>query len=365
MHPILERPHRLGLYLLIALQAGLLLSELLVRTADVPRTAAILTAVPLLLVHSFSCLASWYLCRVLPLGSTRPERLLVSLLVAGVLASALVVGLGEIWSQVVLSSPMTTEPSGLDRARTLFFVYALLVFSLAVALHYLFLAVEARRAAEGRAFEMRLLAREAELQALKAQVDPHFLFNSLNSISSLVAADPQRARAMCLKLAEVLRQSLRLGERPSIYLKEELAVARSYLEVEEFRFGDRMSVQFQVEDGCENCEVPPLLLQPLVENSVRHGIAHLLEGGTVQVRARRHEGRLILEVVNPCDPERPASRGEGIGLANVQRRLAAAFGDEAKLVADEQPGDAPGEGLYRVRLQLPCSRASKEEVAPS
>lgn len=364
MHPIFEQPRRLALYLFLALQAGLLLAELLVRSAEVPRLEATLLAVPLLLFHAFSCLASWYLCRILPLGSTGVERLLGTHLAAGLLASALATGLGSLLARalegLLLQAPGLIET--FFRVRTLIFVYALLVFSLVVAVHYLFLAAEGRRAAERRAYELRLLAREAELDALKAQIDPHFLFNSLHSINSLVTADPSKARAMCQGLADVLRLSLRFGSRQRIPFSEEVALAERYLEVERIRFGDRLQVNAEVEEDCAQCAVPPLLLQPLAENAIRHGIAHLLDGGTVSIQARREGETLRLAMENPCDQERPTSRGEGIGLNNVRRRLEAAYGErQVTFSARESPATDGGTvGRYRVVLTLPCHGVSHD-----
>lgn len=332
MHPILAQNRRFGLYLFVFLQAGVLLAELLVRTTGVPRQQAWVFAVPLLLIHSFSCLASWYICRSLPLGSARPERWVVSQLAAAVSASGLLILIGSQWSRVLERSGRFQGTMNLYRENTtLLFVFALLLFSLAVAVHYLFIAFEASRVAESRAFELKLLAREAELKALKAQVDPHFLFNSLNSISSLVTADPKQARTMCVALADFLRKSLRTGELQSIPLADELALVDSYLAVEKVRFGSRLSVERSMDEGCSSCLVPPLILQPLAENAVRHGIAHLLSGGTVVFRARVEADRLALTVENPCDPDRPRARlDEGIGLANVRKRLDAEFGREGE-----------------------------------
>ncbi len=337
MHPILAQNRLLGLYLFLFLQAGVLLAELLARTAGGPRLRALALAVPLLLIHSFSCLASWYVCRSLPLGKVRPERLVVTQLLAAALASGLLTTIGALWSRLLDRSGRFSGTAGLYReSTTLVFVFALLLFSLAVAVHYLFIAFEASRAAESRAIEHRLLAREAELKALKAQIDPHFLFNSLNSISSLVSADPEQARMMCIALADFLRQSLHTGELRSLPLADELALVESYLAVEQVRFGDRLRVEVWLEEGCRDCVVPPLILQPLAENAVRHGIAGLVEGGTVTFRAAIEGARLLLTVENPSDPDRPrAAFTEGLGLANVRRRLAAEFGRAGALEVEQ------------------------------
>jgi LytS/YehU family sensor histidine kinase len=223
--------------------------------------------------------------------------------------------------------------------------------------HYLLLAGEARRRAERRAYDLRLLAREAELAALRAQVDPHFLFNSLNSISGLVLADPERARTMCLRLAELLRSSLRLGGRRAIALSEELELARRYLEVERFRFGERLAVDIDVAGECLEAAVPPMVLQPLVENAVRHGVAHRLDGGTVRIEGRLEGQDLRLEVTNPLDVEGSSRAGEGIGQGNVERRLEAFFGAGATFVVRPP---AAGEELYRVVLRVPFLEVSEQ-----
>ncbi len=362
MHPILAQNRRLGLYLFVFLQAGLLLGELLVRTAGAPRPRAMLVAVPLLLVHAFSCLASWYLCRSLPLGTTRPERLVVAQLAAALLAGGLLTAIGAAWSRLLGRTAAFQGTMGFYReGTTLVFVFAVLVFSLAVAVHYLFIAYEASRAAESRAFELKILAREAELRALKAQIDPHFLFNSLNSISGLVTSEPEQARRMCAALASFLRQSLRVGDLERHPLAAELALAESYLAVERVRFGERLTVERSVDAGAERCEVPPLLLQPLVENAVRHGIAQRLEGGAVTIAARLDGDRLVLAVENPCDPDRPERRAEGLGLANVRRRLATELGRAGSLAVDAR------RDRFRATVTLPARlpEADAELVAES
>jgi two-component system sensor histidine kinase AlgZ len=176
------------------------------------------------------------------------------------------------------------------------------------------------------------------LRALRAQIDPHFLFNSLQSISALTTSDPAAARRMCLLLAGFLRETLALGARERIPLASELALARDFLSVEQVRFGDRLQVAIETGDGTADCEVPPLVLQPLVENAVTHGIAHVLEGGTVRVRAERRVASLVMTVDNPCDVDRPAGRGTGLGLRNVRLRLESLYGDDASLRTEESGG---------------------------
>lgn len=356
MHPILTQGRRLALYLFLFLQAGWLLGEVLASSTGAPRLQAALLAVPLLLIHAWSCLASWYLCRSLPLRTTRPERLIVAQLAAALVASGVLLAIGMLWAPAIDRLTAWTDGAWKDSAelfaegRALIFVFAFLVFSLAVAVHYLFLAAAASRRAEGRAFELRILAQEAELKALKAQLDPHFLFNSLNAISGFVVADPEKARGMCVRLGDFLRRSLKTGDRQTISLAEELALVGSYLDVERVRFGDRLEVERAIDEEAAGCRVLPLILQPLVENAVRHGIAQLLDGGTVSLAARVERGRLAVAVENPYDGE-VAPQPEGIGLSNVRRRLAVAYGGEGSLRVEEN-----GE-RFRVELRVPAREA--------
>jgi LytS/YehU family sensor histidine kinase len=206
-----------------------------------------------------------------------------------------------------------------------------LLYLFSVAVHYVLLSFQSSRELERRAAHARLLAREAELRALKAQVNPHFLFNALNSISALTSCDSGRAREMCIRLSEFLRITLSLGDKASIAFGEELALARMYLEIEQVRFGDRLRVLQQVDGNCASFPIPPLVLQPLVENAVKHGVATMIEGAEIRLAACCGSGTLVVSVENVFDPEKPAPRRGGMGLANVRERLKARYDDRARL----------------------------------
>ena len=313
---------------------------------------ALALALPLVLVYGLLNLSSWYLCRSLPLERSGLPRLLLTQLLAAVLSSGLWLALGRLWAQLLESLP--GRPLGeLVPQHTaqlpLYFTAGVLLYLLAVAVHYLILASEASRRAEARAWQLQLLAREAELKALRAQLDPHFLFNSLHTIGALVVTEPETARHMCQDLGDFCRLSLHAGRRELVPLRDELALTHSFLAVERARFGERLRVREQVAEAALGCPVPPLLLQPLVENAVRHGIAQLLDGGELglEVALRGEPPRLSLAVTNPRDPEVLARRGEGVGLENVRRRLAVRYGTQAWLRVAEAADS------FRVQLELP------------
>jgi len=342
MHPLLATRRRLLLYLLAWAPVIALLSKAgMVSGARALPAAAVFT--PACLVFAFVCLSPWQICRARPLTPAAAPGLLATFLAAGLAGSGLLVGVAVALAYAI------------DRAAVpgrnligLLLVLGVLLYLLSAGLHYALLAAEASLAAEKRATEARALAREAELQALRIQLNPHFLFNSLHSISALTTLDGGRAREMCLRLADFLRSSLGFGGRELIPLREELALARSYLEVERVRFGERLRVEEIVFPECEECGIPPLLLQPLVENAVKHGVGGLLDGGVIRLAAARSEAQVSIVIENPFDPEVPPAGHVGLGLENVRRRLRIRYGQAASFDAGEK------EGIYRVELRLPC-----------
>ncbi len=339
MHPILRNKRILYGYLTGWAPIGLMLAFALSVSSRLswPEIAAVIF--PLTVVLAFICLSAWYVCRTLDLKSTPDWKLAVTFLLASMCASTIVMAFGHLWFFALGHIFSGIEARSQTAIPILAGMFSL-IYLLSIILHYLIVALEASQKSE-------ILSREAELKALKAQVNPHFLFNSLNSISALTAIDPARARQMCIALSDFLRNSLRLGERPSIPLGEELALTRSYLEVERVRFGRKLRVKQQLAEGCGDCDVPPLLVQPLVENAVKHGIATLNDGGEISVTGERWQDQLRVTVENPFDPDAPPAQKTGFGLQGVRSRIQARYGSAAKLEIDVQPA------LYRVVLSLP------------
>jgi two-component system, LytTR family, sensor histidine kinase AlgZ len=340
MHPLFRNRRSFAAYLMLwAVIAGLL-AALMSATGTVALADALLLAAPLCLFYSFLCLTPFYVCRALPPGSTPAWRLASNHGGAAILACALWIGAAEgIAATFELGSRIETVLPHLVAV-------GLLLYVLSVALHYAFLAVQASR-------EAALQARDAELRALKSQINPHFLFNCLNSISALTASDPGRAREMCVRLSDFLRNTLGLGERESIPWREELELARAYLEVEQVRFGARLQVEMDVDDACAECRVPPLVLQPLIENAIKHGIATLVEGGTIRLESRILGDSLAVSVENRFDPDAPQPRRHGLGLRNVRNRLATRFGAAATMNV------ASADNHFRAEMMFPCLKESK------
>lgn len=326
-----------------------MLGYVLAFSGSMGRVETIAVVVPISLVYAFVCLSSWYVCRVIPLGIAALPRALMAHFLAAAVTSLLWILLAKIVALSLSQIPALAQTDEhLAPHFPLLFGMGVLLYLLAVALHYVLLAIQASREAENREMEAGILARDAELKALKAQINPHFLFNSLHSISALTSVDATRAREMCIRLSDFLRSSLGLGEKESITLSEELSLTRSYLDVEQVRFGSRLTVEQDIEDSCRECLVPPLLLQPLVENAVKHGVATLLDGCVVRLEARRPAGNLSIMIENAFDPDGPPRQRNGLGLRNVKQRLQVRYGEAAAIEIDVEGN------RYRVRLSLPA-----------
>jgi hypothetical protein len=348
MHPILARAERLAAYLAAWLVVAGLLATAMARQ-DLTWSAAFLLLLPVCLFYAFVCLSAWYVCRATPLTTSSALRVLASSATAAAVASGLLVLAARAWTSVLEAlTSLGPTMEQFERNEALLFASGILLFLLALTVQYLLLAFEFAREVEERRLQLEVLSREAELRALRAQVNPHFLYNSLNSISALTTVDPAGARRMCVLLADFLRDTLAISTRDRIPLADELALTDRFLGIEQVRFGQRLQVERHVDDGASHCRVPPLLLQPLVENAVAHGIAGLIEGGVIRLDVARRDDRLSIAIENPRDEDVPASARRGVGLENVRQRLHTMFGPDARL---ETRTDR---GRFRVEMAIPC-----------
>jgi len=293
-------------------------------------------------------LASWYVYRFTALSASTGQ-ILITIIMSTLATTALWLGAGRAWLWLV--SSIAPSPHALfARFAPLMFVTGAVAFVAMTAVHYAIAVGDEGRAAAERALQAEVAAREAELRALRSQVNPHFLFNCLHSISALILKQPEAARRMCLELADFFRDSLRAGSLPRIPMEFEATLVRRYLDIERVRFGARLRAEISVAPDVERALVPPLLLQPLAENAVRHGIATLVDGGDIAITVTRQGNRVTVAVDNAFDPDgrRP---GTGVGIANVRARLETSFGGDAHLHVDSE------DTRFRVTVSLPYLEA--------
>ncbi len=368
MHPLLASPRKLLAYLMAWLLAGLGLAALLHLTDQATWPGALAFALPLALLQAFVALSAYYLCRAQPHAQRRWGPIALRFGAAALVAGLAWLALGEAWNAAGRLGPreqpfVAMAPAGW----VLFFTAGAMLYVVSLLAHDVLVAFETVQDAARREAESRVLARDAELQMLRTQIDPHFLFNSLNSISALTAFDAVAARDMTIDLAQFFRRTLAVAERERIPLSEELALCRHYLAIEQRRFGARLRSELRVSPDAAACAIPPMLLQPLLENALKHGVRHLDDGGTVTVDAEVRDGWLHLAVANPVADDAPAHTvarqathggpGLGLGLQNLRARLAVLHGSRARVDCVRAPG------RFTVTVTLPAESSSPPDGA--
>ncbi len=348
MHPLLTHLRGLAAYLSAWMLAGCVLAVASGPHAPGGWAWRLGFMLPLAVLTGMAALAMYPVCRSFPFRPARWLSLLARRAVAAGVLALVVSGAAALWNTtgllwgrnglVTLAPPAWLALMGLQAV----------VFAVSALVHDALLAQQALQAVADNAAQARLLAREMEIKALRKQLDPHFLFNSLNSISALIQLNPAAARAMTVDLASFFRQTLSLGERQRIRLDEELELVQHYLAVEQRRLGDKLQVSVEADAACRRTWLPPLVLQPLVENAIKHGIRPLERGGLIELSARRAGDRLALQVSNPVDAQAPRdATGLGQGLRHLRTRLQTHY-DEPAVVDVERTADR-----YTVRVCLP------------
>jgi len=354
MHPLLAQRRSFSAYLLF--WAGLsAMPWVLMRSTT--GLGALLLSFVCTVAFALSTLPVWYLCRALPLLPGQLWRVMSIHAGAAALWSVAFVTCAQLVAELLTLVPAWHAlPAEAGAAEGALLGVGALFYLLVATFHYVLAELEQRRLAGEREAVLALAAQRAELSALRAQVHPHFLFNSLNTVSALIGYDTVKAREACLLLADYLRGTLGAQERALVPLRQEWALCERYLAVEALRLGERLRVEIAVEESAEQCEVPSLLLQPLVENAITHGIAPVDEPQPLSVRARCHDGRLTIELENGLDPA-PRRRAGGLGLANVRARLFGQYGGDATLRVERETG------RFLVVLSLPARSPHGAEAA--
>lgn len=334
MTPITSSSRRLLVYVVLWLIAGVALAGVFVNAALAPSwPAALGFTVPMAVCLGFVVASAYYVCRSVVLTQRSGWQTAVVFGSASLLSGGFWVllcwGWNALGANLLLEGAMVALP-GSVLGTLLLLGSALYLISLLI--HDIWLAADQLRAAQAREAQSRLQARDAQLQVLRTQINPHFLFNSLNSISALTSQNAAAARAMTLELAAFFRQTLALAEKDRIVLAQEIALCEHFLAVEKIRFGDKLRTCMEVSEAATQVLVPPMLLQPCLENAVKHGVRHLPEGGCITLRAFVQGPWLYVTMDNPVDPDVLPEAGTGTGLVNIKQRLATVYGEQARMV---------------------------------
>ena len=277
-----------------------------------------------------------------------PPKILAVRLAAGIFSLAALFSLLALFTRGFLAhAPLRQILKPMD----FFVVFAIRMVILVIwtALYVAIHELQLRRHTERRALRLEVVVQEAQLRGLRGQLNPHFFFNCLNNLRELIAEDPRRAQKMVTQLGGLLRYSLRADQSELVPLADEIRALEDYLALESIRFEERLQVHWDIAKDAQGIRVPPMLLQTLVENGLKHGIARRPQGGEIAIAARLTEANVELEVLNSGELREPAS-GAGIGLRNARERLGLLYGDRATLVL--QNGN---QGRVSARVTLPLA----------
>jgi hypothetical protein len=297
-------------------------------------------------IYSGIGLSLWYPFRYFNATSSRDISIIANLVLSGAISVTLWVLINKYFVLAVLPKVNdyqaywdTTFPY---RVGTGVFIYGLIVLA-----YYLFVSLY--NLSEKNAKEARLesLIKETELKMLRSQINPHFLFNSLNSISSLTITDPEKAREMVIKLSEFMRYALSKKDEQPVTLRSELENLRLYLEIEKVRFGDKLFTEENIEEKCLEIKMPVMILQPLYENAIKHGVYETTDCVKIRTRVSCNSGYLEIMISNNYDQMPSSTKGTGTGLLNVARRLDLFFGNRASIRTTKE------NGIYTVSIFIP------------
>jgi len=222
------------------------------------------------------------------------------------------------------------------------------VLALIYYLYVYYINLQERIKVESR---LREVLKETELNMLKSQINPHFLFNSLNSVSSLTITNPEKARDMVIMLSDFLRYSVSTNNTSFTTLEKEMANIQRYLEIEKVRFGDKLVFAFKLEGTCKDHEIPVMLLQPLFENAIKHGVYESTEKVEIEMDCEYKEGFLEIRIVNDFDPHAHGRKGSGLGLKNIRERMRLLYHDSNLLKT------AIVKNRFEVRLSIPVNKS--------
>ena len=331
-HPVFENRARIIIWWLawLALAAGQ--SSLIYFVYGSPEGIALADGLICMLLYAALGLALWFPLRYMQRGKNQAISVVINISVAGIVTVFLWLFLTRYFIRASVGDKMAFDALW-HSTIILRIASGVLLFSLVILTYYLF--ISATRLAEKAAGQSKLetLVREAELKMLRSQINPHFLFNSLNSISSLTLTDPMKAHEMIIKLSDFMRYSLSSRDDQMVTLSNELNSMRLYLDIEKVRFRERLITEENIGAECQEALLPGLLLQPLYENAVKHGVYESIKTVTITTTAVRQDNKIIIKISNTIDTDSVVTpKGTGIGLRNVRSRLGLFFGDDAEII---------------------------------
>ena len=345
-HPITGNRRSVLIYslvwLMVAATQGLLYLYVFNFSIPVVVTDALFSS----LLFGFMGLLAWYPTRYIPFHRQSPVYSISAHVVAGVV----VMGSWVLLSIGVLNAIFSTQVEYIEFLNQTVAWRAMLgglIYLVLVLIYYLVSNNQKLQERSQQEERLKGMVRDAELNMLKSQINPHFLFNSLNSISSLTMSNPEEAREMIIRLSDFLRYSLKHRENEYVPLGEELGRMKDYLAIEKVRFGEKLLYEFDVDKACEEFPVPTMIFQPLFENAIRHSVYESVDPVSIKFSCVPDEGHMKAVISNDFDPAIPTRKGTGVGLQNVRQRIALAYKEKGTV---QWSGN---DGVFSVTILFP------------
>jgi sensor histidine kinase YesM len=311
---------------MVAVTQGVLYLYVLHFSMPVVITDALLSS----LLFGFMGLLAWYPTRYIPFQRQSPFYSIMAHVVAGLV----VMGSWVVLTVAMLNAIFSQQADYLEFLNQTVAWRAMLgglIYLVLVLIYYLVSNSQKLQERSQQEEKLKGLVRDAELNMLKSQINPHFLFNSLNSISSLTMTNPDEAREMIIRLSDFLRYSLKHRENEYAPLEEELGRMKDYLAIEKIRFGEKLLYEIDIDEACEKFPVPTMIFQPLFENAIRHSVYESVDPVCIKFSCMPDQGHMRTVISNDYDPGTPSLKGTGVGLQNVRQRIALAYQEKGSV----------------------------------
>ncbi|MEN8154820.1 MAG: histidine kinase [Acidobacteriota bacterium] len=353
MHPVLRSGKEI-------LFAGLLWSPVTfwvillhrILTGSEYSDSALLIIPPMVLQLGIS-IALWFICKSLRFERGGIFNFVSRHLFSIVLINSAWILLTEGYSNILDSSMGTEKWNTLfSNSIPLFVGVGISIYLFSSLLYYLIIANDNIRMKEQEILEQQLFSSRSELSALKSTIHPHFLFNSLNILRPLIDKSPEEANNLITKLSEFLIYSFKYGSRQESTIEDELEHIRNYMSIEKMRLDKRLKTEFTIDKDTLSTPVPPLILLPVIENGIKHGISQLLNGGLLSVKISKGKENIIIEIKNPFEVPDKKPAGGGHGLSNLKKRLSLYYGNRGGLITERE------ENIFFTRIFIPLPEVS-------
>lgn len=352
MHPIFNSSRSLFsvfiFWLFISFLVAILVADVLqphFSGAELVNSLAMI--VPWYFVYIFVCFSNIYVCIWLPLDSGRFFYVIGIQLILLCFSVGIWLLLGYWWSNELSHFYLLNTNNIFSQSLTLNILLGAILYATWILIHYSYLSALHNETESSEQLEQKLLIRDIELKAVKATVHPHFMYNSLNMLANMSLVSPEKIHGLCVKMSEFLRYSVNYSSRDTVTIEDELTHIENYLAVERERFGERLVVTLNTQKECQSVVALPLLLFPLVENAIKHGIGSQIEQGFITLDIKKNESMLIIDMRNSFDSQGQKVQSTGLGLYTLRKRIRGFYGETARVNIDK------GKKVFTVRLELP------------